>query len=186
VEGECSRLQLPPLVCDLLARAVSAAGGGSHEAEGRPAGEAGLVAGLRGRIAELEAQLAELRGRLRLNSRNSSKPPSSDGLAKPKARRSLRRASGRRPGGQPGSAGHHLARVEVPDSVVCHEPERCGGCGGSLEGAELVGVERRQVFDLPPAVRLEVCEHRALRRRCRGCGQVSVGVFPDGLGAAAQ
>ena len=92
MEGERSRSQLSPLVCDLLARAVSAAGGGSPEAAGWPAGEAGLVAGLKTRIAELEAEVEELRGRLRLNSRNSSKPPSSDRLAKPKARRSLRRA----------------------------------------------------------------------------------------------
>ena len=187
MEGERSRSQLPPLVADLLARAVSAAGGGGVEAEARRAGEAGLVAELEARIAGLEAQVAELRGRLSLNSGNSSKPPSSDGYAKPpaSANRSLRRASGRRPGGQPGSEGHHLARVEVPDAVVPHEPERCVGCGGSLEDGELVGVERRQVFDLPPETRLEVCEHRALRRRCRCCGQVSAGVFPDGVRAPA-
>ena len=67
-----------------------------------------------------------------------------------------------------------------------HEPERCGGCGGGLEGAELVGVERRQVFDLPPETRLVVCEHRALRRRCGCCGVVSAGVFPERVRAPAQ
>jgi transposase len=188
VEGERSRSQLSPLVAGLVARAVSAAEGYGREAEGQRADERELVAGLRARIAELETEVAELRGRVRLSSRNSSRPPSSDGYAKPPASstRSLRRRSGRRPGGQPGSEGHHLAQVEVPDAVVPHEPGRCGGCGGGLEDAELVSVERRQVFDLPAAVGLEVCEHRALRRRCRGCGQTSVGVFPDGVGAPAQ
>lgn len=179
-----SRSQLPPLVADLLARAVARAG---SPGRGRQrAGEVGLIAGLKARIAELEAQAAELRGRLRLNSRNSSRPPSSDGLAKPKVSRSLRQRSGRGPGGQPGSEGHHLAQVEVPDAVVPHEPERCACCGEGLEDAELVGVERRQVFDLPPEVSLEVCEHQARRRRCRGCGAVSVGAFPDRVRAPAQ
>ena len=70
--------------------------------------------------------------------------------------------------------------------VVPHEPERCEGCGGGLEGAELLGVERRQVFDLPPQTRLFVCEHRALRRRCGCCGTVSAGVFPEQVRAPAQ
>jgi len=48
-----------------------------------------------------------------------------------------------------------------------------------------VGAERRQVFDLPPQTRLEVCEHQALRRRC-GCGTVTVGVFPEQVRAPAQ
>ena len=136
-------------------------------------------------VERLEQRVAELEARLKQNSRNSSKPPSSDGLAKPKARRSRRRRSGRKPGGQPGSEGHHLAQVVEPDLVVVHEPERCGCCGGSLAGAELVGVERRQVFDLPPEISLEVREHQARQRRCR-CGETSVGVFPAEVRAPAQ
>lgn len=136
-------------------------------------------------VERLERRVAELEARLKLNSRNSSRPPSSDGLAKPKARRSRRRRSGRKPGGQPGSEGHHLAQVAAPDLVVVHEPERCEGCGESLAGAELVGAERRQVFDLPPEVRLEVCEHRSLQRRCR-CGKTSGGAFPAHVRAPAQ
>ena len=136
-------------------------------------------------VERLERRVAELEARLKQNSRNSSKPPSSDGLAKPKARRSRRRRSGRKPGGQPGSEGHHLAQVAEPDLVVLHEPGRCGCCGESLAGAELVGVERRQVFDLPPEISLEVCEHQARRRRCR-CGETSVGVFPAEVRAPAQ
>ena len=136
-------------------------------------------------VERLERRVCELEARLKQNSRNSSKPPSSDGLAKPKARRSRRRRSGRKPGGQPGSEGHHLAQVAEPDLVVVHEPACCEGCSGSLEDAEPVGAERRQVFDLPPEVRLEVCEHRSQRRRCR-CGRVSAGAFPAGVRAPAQ
>jgi transposase len=49
-----------------------------------------LIVVLAGRVAELEARLGK-------NSRNSSKPPGSDGLGKP-APKSLRKPSGRRPG----------------------------------------------------------------------------------------
>jgi hypothetical protein len=73
--------------------------------------------------------VAELPQQLGRNSRNSSKPPSTDGYAKPKAgekknKRSLRERSGRKPGGQDGHEGAHLERVEVPDARVPHERRR--------------------------------------------------------------
>jgi DivIVA domain-containing protein len=63
------------------------------------------------RIAQLEAQVAELTARLGQNSRNSSKPPSSDSPFSKPAPKSLRRASGRKPGGQSGHSGSTLAQV---------------------------------------------------------------------------
>jgi len=137
-------------------------------------------------IVELEARIAELEARLGQNSRNSSRPPSSDGYSKPAAKRSLRRRSGRAPGGQPGAPGHHLKRVEDPDERVVHEPQGCGGCGAGLADAEaLEDGERRQVFDLPEDICLRVVEHVAERRRCC-CGHVTAGSFPAGVGAPAQ
>lgn len=148
-----------------------------------------LVAELRVLVAGQQGQIAELRARLEGNSRNSSRPPSSDGYAKPRAdasKRSLRRSSGRKQGGQEGHAGAHLQRVEVPDDRVDHRPERCGACDGDLADSEHVeGGETRQVFDLPEDVSLLVVEHVAQRRRC-GCGHVSAGVFPAAVGAPAQ
>jgi transposase len=144
----------------------------------------GLVAEQATLIADLRVEVAELRARLSANSRNSSRPPSSDGLAKPPAPKSLRRRSGRKQGGQLGHVGRHLARVERPETVIVHLPARCDGCGGDLADGEPVGEECRQVFDLPP-VRLEVTEHRAQRRRC-ACGHVTCADFPAGVGAPAQ
>src|SRR5215211_6196575 len=145
-----------------------------------------IIATLEARISRLDAHVLELEARLRANSSNSSKPPSADGLAKgpPKPNRAARRAAARRkPGGQPGAPGAHLAQVEHPDVVVVHAPDRCQRCGGELADAGVVGVEARQVHDLP-RLGLLVTEHRAERRRC-GCGTVTAARFPDGVYAPA-
>lgn len=154
-----------------------------EEIEALVVSQATLIGELRGEITKLRAEIGELRGRLGQNSRNSSKPPSSDGYEKP-APKSLRRPSGRKPGGQPGHPGRYLKQVEHPDEVIVHVPERCFACGGDLDGAEVVSEEVRQVFDLP-AVALHVAEHHAQRRRCR-CGATSAAPFPQGLSAPAQ
>ena len=140
------------------------------------------------RMAEQAARIAELQAKLKQNSRNSSKPPSSDGYGKPSPkRRSLRRSSGRKPGGQSGAEGHHLARVEVPDERITHEPDACDGCGSDLSDAEeLESEESRQVFDIPEELALEVIEHVAKLRRCGSCGRVNQGRFPEGVRAPAQ
>jgi hypothetical protein len=121
-------------------------------------------------IATLQARVAELERRLAKDASNSSKPSSSDGLRKPARaeRRADEQTTRRRPGKQPGAPGAHLAQVAQPDQVVWHAPDRCGGCDADLAGAPIVGVEARQVFDLPQ-LRLGVAEHRAQRRRC-ACG----------------
>ncbi len=140
-------------------------------------------------IAELRAQVCELEAGLSGNSRNSSRPPSSDGYAKPKVdrkKRSLRERSGRRQGGQEGHEGARLDRVAVPDEHVWHPPERCDGCDGDLADAQrLDGGECRQVFDLPEGALLRVVEHVAGWRRCV-CGVVTAGRFPAGVGAPTQ
>ena len=126
-------------------------------------------------IERLVAENAELRARLSSNSKNSSKPPSSDGYTKP-APKSRRKRSGKRPGKQPGDPGRHLAAVAEPDIVVDHQPESCRRCGNDLSDAAVVGDVRRQVFDLPPVAAV-VVEHRAQRRRC-GCGTDTTAGFP--------
>jgi transposase len=105
----------------------------------------------------LEAELAQCRAQLALNSSNSSKPPSSDGLNKPQPK-SLRQSSQKRSGGQKGHKGKTLDLAEQPDHVVEHKPDlsHCDVCGLEL-ACEVEQV--RQVFDMPP-VRHEVTEHR--------------------------
>jgi transposase len=146
--------------------------------------QAATIRRLEIRVSELEGEVVELKRRLNANSRNSSRPPSSDGLSKPPATKSLRRPSGRKPGGQPGHEGGTLAAVADPDRVIPHRPPRCSGCGGDLADAPVEGRERRQVFDLPE-IRLHVTEHVAEARRC-GCGQLTTAEFPAGVSAPTQ
>ena len=138
-------------------------------------------------ILTLEDKVSELEGRLKLNSTNSSKPPSSDGLQKP-APKSLREKSGRKPGGQPGHCGHTLKQVEKPDHTQIHSLEicACGKCGGvSLKNVPALDYERRQVFDLPP-LRLEVTEHQAEIKRCPVSGLSVRAAFPADVEAPVQ
>jgi transposase len=134
------------------------------------------------RVGELEAENAELKRQLGQNSRNSSKPPSSDEPEQAPPPRSLRRKSGRRPGKQPGAQGFSLRLVEDPDEIVDHLPGCCSGCGAGLHGAVSAGVVRRQVTDIAPAQAM-VTEHRLHQRRC-GCGTVTTADGPVGVAAA--
>ncbi len=140
---------------------------------------------LRERNARLEDRIAALERRLGLNSANSGKPPSSDGLKKPSRDRrtqSLRGKTGRKPGGQEGHKGGTLCRVSFPDRVADHVPSVCGGCGASLSGAACVGSPvARQVFDLPAPRPLEVTEHRGHACRCTRCRVVTRAGFPAGV-----
>lgn len=123
---------------------------------------------LRDRIRVLEARLADLEERLGRTPRNSSMPPSKEGLSKPPApNRAERRAQKRRQGKQPGQEGRHLAQVAEPDEVVVHAPTTCPECGRNLLGAEVIDEEVRQVFEVE--VKRRVTEHRMEVRRCQ-CG----------------
>jgi transposase len=145
---------------------------------------AALVVRQADRIERFEAEVAELRRQLGQNSRNSSKPPSSDSPFTKPAPRSLRRKCGRKPGGQSGHPGSTLALVANPDQRLRHEPGPCTGCGADLSDAPEVGVERRQVFDLPP-MKVRVTEHQLITRRC-ACGTTTCGTAPEGVTAPVQ
>ncbi len=142
-----------------------------------------LIEALSAELGAARVRIAELEARLGQTSKNSSKPPSSDGLAKP-APKSLRRRGGRKPGGQDGHPGSTLAPVTTPDEVVVHEPDCCRGCGDDLGGAPEVGREHRQVFDIPP-ISVRVSEHQLIKRRC-GCGAVTSAEAPEGVTAPVQ
>jgi transposase len=142
-------------------------------------------AALRQENAVLRAENGELRRRLGLNSTNSSKPPSSDGLAKPPPT-SMRSRSGRKPGKQPGTSGTALSPVAVPDEQIDHFPRACGGCGDGLDPVAGAAGDPvvRQVFDVPD-VRVRVTAHLLHVLTCPGCGARTRAVAPAGVTAPA-
>jgi len=128
------------------------------------------------RVRHLEEQLAK-------TSRNSSKPPSSDGFKKP-APKSLRKKGPRKSGGQPGHTGHTLKMVDKPDHTEVHPVQQCECCARSLVDQPADSVEKRQVQDLPP-LRLIVTEHQAETKTCC-CGHLNKAAFPEGVNAPVQ
>jgi len=134
---------------------------------------------LQGRIAELERRVRDLEARLKLNSTNSSKPPSSDPIGlkrKPPAPR-----SGRKRGGQPGHrrALRSLVPPEQLRSITECRPTDCRRCGQALAGDDPTPLVH-QVAELPRIVPL-VDEYRLHRLACPECGATTCGTLPAGV-----
>jgi transposase len=146
---------------------------------------AGQVTALAQQLAKQGALLQELQARLAKSSRNSSKPPSSDGYGKVKRTESLRKSGDKPNGGQPGHDGQTLMASERPDRVETHEVPSCAHCQASLAAIDAVGYEERQVFDIP-AIRIDVTAHRAEIKVCPACGRASKGTFPASVTQAVQ
>ncbi len=138
---------------------------------------------LKEQLAQATARIKDLEDQLAKDSRTSSKPPSSDGLAR--LPRSSRRPSGKRPGGQTGHPGHTLAMVEQPDEVVRHRPEVCSQCSADLSRVPGIVAERRQVLDVPE-IRLVAQEHQIEAIWCPTCHTTSLGSFPASVSAPVQ
>ena len=116
---------------------------------------------LEAKNADLKAEVAKLKAQLNSNSRNSSKPPSSDGYKKKPA---FPRKKKGKPGGQQGHKGRTLQQVEHPDKTVRYKPGPCD-CGHVFSDEELGVAETRQVFDLPQP-KLEITAHQLLMGQC--------------------
>jgi transposase len=136
----------------------------------------GLIDFLQERVKTLEGQQAK-------DSHNSHLPPSSDRFVRPA--KSLRKKSGKKPGGQIGHRGHHLQQVEQPDHILIHPVERCERCQHDLRAQAADVPERRQVMDLPPK-RLWVTEHRVEEKQCPRCFHLTRANFPASVKARAQ
>ena len=136
-------------------------------------------------IVQLNQTIQELKEQLNKNSKNSSKPPSSDGYKKP-APKSLRKPSGKKVGGQDGHQGTHLAVITAPDEIVTHMPSACKGCRHyqMCKGTACIA-EKRHVIDA--VVTVNVTEHQVLELPiCMLHGDTRRGEFPADVKAAVQ
>jgi transposase len=140
------------------------------------------------RLAARDARVEELRRRLDKDSGTSSKPPSSDSPDKKKPRdRSLRGASGREPGKQPGAGSSTLKRSPDPGETVFRGPAACGCRGRDLDGEPALGTpQKRRVFEAAPPPPPSVTEYQVAAKRCPGCGEVPAGLAPPGVTGRAR
>lgn len=151
-----------------------------------PSSVRALVAALSERIARLEARVAEqdreiarLREQVGKNSRNSSKPPSSDppGLPPPPPKPS----TGKR-GARKGHSKHSRERLP-PDRVVPCVPTECFHCDHPLEGLD-PDPAWHQVVDLPVILR-EVTEYQLHQLTCPRCHEATIATLPEGVPQSA-
>jgi transposase len=147
-------------------------------------GKEAVVALFHHTVGQLASRVQALEDRVTKNSRNSGKPPSSDGLAKP-APKSLRKRHGKKSGGQPGHEGNTLKAVAHPDYITVHRVKQCHHCQACLEDVTTSGMEKRQVFDLPQP-RVEVTEHQVEIKRCPDCGAENRACFPQSVTQPVQ
>ena len=157
------------------------------------------------KFAKLEAENKELADRFKTNSRNSSKPPSTDGYAKPSAkakassgtapesnpkddkpnRKSLRKKSGLKPGGQQGHKGTTLGQVAEPEHTQYHPVIDCERCRRSLRSEKVIKLIERQVFEPGRFGHFEVTAHVAEVKEC-SCGHRTHGSFPEDVDSYVQ
>ena len=106
------------------------------------------------------------------NSDNSSTPPSKERMKDEIVRRTrtLRKPSGRKPGGQSGHDGHKLSCSSTPDVVIDDIPGYCTRCGESLADAERVLDYVTQVISIPE-LKPVIKEIRHYVMVCRNCGE---------------
>lgn len=146
-----------------------------------------IIAKLIKRVEVLERQntmlckeVAELQHRLSKyehpkNSNNSSVPPSKD-ENRPRRNQSLRKKTGRKPGGQKGRKGNTLKMIECPDFVEKHIPDFCSCCGKDISSHAGEFVGRRQLIDIPE-ISYHVHEHQIFSRTCT-CGHQTISQYP--------
>lgn len=144
---------------------------------------------LSSKVADLEAKVLGLLGLLQhkgksvvKDSHNSSKPPASDIVA---VKKSLRRPSTRKSGGQKGHEGKTLKMVAKPDKIIELKSDFCSACGSSLAGQEQVLQAKRQVVEIPPVVPIYE-EYRQYSCQCAKCSHQQRADFPVNVSAPIQ
>jgi len=134
-------------------------------------------------INSLREEVKQLK--IKLTSKNSSKPPSSDQNLT-RQTRSLRTKTGKKSGGQKGHKGNKLKMVSNPDSIEQLWPSRCVHCDTDLSGQPEGVIENsRQVFDIPP-IEMQVKEYQQISVACPCCQAENIADFPKNIKTTTQ
>ena len=139
-------------------------------------------------ITELNQTIRELKEQLNKNSKNSSKPPSSDGLKKPaiKKNRSLRESSGKKQGAQEGHDGVHLSVISEPDHTKDHMHSDCTDCPHRAK-CLLKACTKETRHEVDAVVTVDVTAHNLIEvRECPLHGGIKTGAFPENIKATVQ
>lgn len=131
---------------------------------------------------QLKKKIGQLEKRLRLDSHNSHKPPSTSSFKKPIKSRRVK--TGKPRGGQVGHPGFYLPPVSDPNEIITHRVLTCACCGEFL-GDEPDSIQRHQVFDLP-SIQFDITEHQVWVQKCSACDKENKGLCPEGITQLTQ
>lgn len=136
-------------------------------------------------IQTLQQENAELKEKLNKNSKNSSKPPSSDGLSKPHPK-SLRKSSDKKQGAQEGHKGSGFSITQEPDEIVPHIPDTCKDCSFFGKCSKSCTVAEKR-YEVDIVVKTQVILHQVMSIKCPKCdNQILCGAFPEYITSTMQ
>ena len=115
------------------------------------------------KIIEHTDRIVELENRLKQNSSNSSKPPSSDGYSKP-VPKSERKKSRKKSGGQYGHPGHGMSMADKVTETKVITPEVCSGCEESLIHVMGHKIDKHYMMEIPP-IKVTITVHMTKKKR---------------------
>lgn len=132
------------------------------------------------RLKSQEKRINDLENQINKNSRNSSKPPSSDSPFKINNNKKKGKLGNKKK--RPGTT---LKQTDTPDETITHEVHVCKHCLCDLSGVDPKGIDKRQIFDIPP-IEVFVTEHQGEIKECPHCHGITKASFPGGVTQKAQ
>ncbi len=132
------------------------------------------------RVDAQDERIKKLEDQINKNSRNSSKPPSTDSPYRNKLKNN-KKSQGR----NKKRVGTSLAQVPNPDEIVHCDVTLCEHCQESLSDIPALNIEKRQVTDIP-LIKAFITEYQAEIKHCPHCHQITKASFPQGVTHVAQ
>ena len=142
-----------------------------------------MVEKLQELVALQEIRIKELEAKLNMNSKNSSKPPSTDNKLKKDKKKPT--SPNNKRGAQKGHKGNTLKMSNTPDKIEHLTPTECYCCGKSLKKCESLKSEKRQLFDLSK-IQMYITEYQAHTKECPYCHTLNKAIFPQNIKSSTQ